>query len=362
MTSDIARIRLHNQQIAHSSFRTPGEVVAWMGAVQAQDFPGGKWAVGLRLPRATDADIERAIADREIVRTWPMRRTLHFVAAADVRWMLDLLAVRQNAGMAGRYRQLGLDDETFRRSGEVIARALSGGKSLSRPQMYRVLRDAGIRTAGGGPLDTGQTRGLHILAYHAQAGLICYGPHHGKQPAFVLLDEWVPNSRLLERDEALAELAARYFTSHGPATITDFAWWSGLTVREARQGIEDARGLAGETIEGQTFWLAAEAQTPKRGSRRAYLLPPFDEFTVAYKDRSAVIDPGHARMASNGGMLWPAIVVGGRVAGTWKRTAAKGAVVVTLKPFGELSESERAAVAKAAAEYGRFLGLPVRVS
>jgi len=205
---DIARLRLRNQQIAQHDLRTPAELASHLGAVQAQDFAGGKWAIGLRLPNATEADIEGAIADRTIVRTWPMRGTLHFVPAADVRWMLALTALRVVAGQAGRYRQLELDERVFDAARDVLVKALSGGKELTRQAIYRLLEEAGIRLEGGGPLDTGQIRGLHILAYHAQTGLICYSRHQGKQPTFALLDEWVPQTRSLERDEANASSEA----------------------------------------------------------------------------------------------------------------------------------------------------------
>src|SRR5438132_5983799 len=227
---NIARLRLRNQQIAQQDFRTPAEVVAYLGALQAQDFAGGKWAIGLRLPNASEADIEGAVADRTIVRTWPMRGTLHFVPAADVRWMLALMASRVVAGSAGRYRSLGLDERTLERGGEALAIALAGRRSLTRPELYRVLDEAGIRSADG--------RGLHIIAHHAQTGLVCFASHAGKQPTFVLLDERVPPATMLDRDEALAELAKRYFTSHGPASLQDFAWWSGLPLRDVRAGAE----------------------------------------------------------------------------------------------------------------------------
>ncbi|TMB64232.1 MAG: winged helix DNA-binding domain-containing protein [Chloroflexi bacterium] len=185
---DIVRLRLRNQQIAQQDFRTPAELVSHLGAVQAQDFSGGKWAIGLRLPNATEAAIEQAIADQKIVRTWPMRRTLHFVPAEDVRWMLALTATRAEAKSAARRRQLELDDRTLALSKDVLLRALSCGKQRTRQAIYGLLVAAGIRLEGGGPLDSGQPRGLHILAYHAQTGLICYGRHQGKQPAFALLD------------------------------------------------------------------------------------------------------------------------------------------------------------------------------
>jgi len=328
--------------------------------VQSQDYAAGKWAIGLRLANATDADIEQAIADRAIVRTWPMRRTLHFVAAADVRWMLALTATRADAGFASRYRQLELDGDTFKRSAEALIKALSGGRSLARPALHRVLQEAGIATAGGGPLDSGQTRGLHILGHHAMTGLICYGPHQGKQPSFVLIDEWVPKSRTLSREEALAELAKRYFTSHGPATVQDFVWWSGLTVRDAKLGIELAGGaLVEETIDGRDYWLAPSPVPVRKRSSAAYLLPPWDEYTVAYRDRSAVVAPEHAGLAQSGGLFRPIIVVNGRVVGTWKASVDKGAVSVTPTPFDNAEGGDEDAFTAAARRYAKFLSLPL---
>src|SRR2546425_5536683 len=192
---NIVRLRLRNQQIAQQDFRPPAELVSHLGAVQAQDSAGGKWAIGLRLPNASEADIKAAIADRTTARTWPMRGPLHFVPAVDVRWMLALMATRVVAGSTGRYRSLGLDERTLERGGEALAIALAGRRPLTRPELYRALDEAGVRSADG--------RGLHIIAHHAQKGLICFASHAGKQPAFALLGEWVPGARTLERDEAL---------------------------------------------------------------------------------------------------------------------------------------------------------------
>ncbi|MBI1879200.1 MAG: AlkZ family DNA glycosylase [Chloroflexi bacterium] len=195
---DIAQYRLYHQQIATTKFKKPSQVVSWLGAMQAQDYAGAKWSAGLRLPDATDADIEQAIADKTIIRTWPMRGTLHFVAAEDARWLLKLLTPRIIAQTAGRYRQLELDEATFARSKELFAQALQGGKQLTRNEMLQLLEKASISTAG--------QRGYHILGRSAQDGLICFGAPQGKQQTFTLLDEWAPATKSLERDEALAEL------------------------------------------------------------------------------------------------------------------------------------------------------------
>jgi hypothetical protein len=358
-TSDITWYRLHYQQIVAAQAKDPGGVVARLGALQAQDYPGAQWSIGLRLPDgAVEADIERAVADRSIVRTWPMRGTLHFVAAADVRWMLELLTPRVLAGSAARQRQLGLDDAIFARSKELFAQALAGGKQLTREEMYQTLERGGISPAG--------QRGYHLLWRNAQEGLICFGSHTGKQPTFTLLDEWIPGARHWEREEALAELARRYFTGHGPATMHDFCWWSGLLTADAKAGLEMAKPhLMPETVDGKVYWMSRGTPDAVAASRHAapsvFLLPGFDEYLLGYTDRRAALDPLHAPkiVPGNNGMFMATLVIDGRVAGTWKRTLRKQAVTVMGLPFAALSDAEERAIAVAAQRYGRFLGLPV---
>jgi hypothetical protein len=354
---DIAHRRLHNQAIAPAGMATPGAVVKQLGAVQAQDYLGALWAVGLRTQQAVEADVEQAIANGEIVRTWPMRGTLHFVAPEDVRWMLALLTPRIIARAARRHNQLELDEAIFARSEALFAKALQGGKQLTRPQMMDVLEQADISTKG--------QRGYHILGWAAQNGLICLGPRQGKQDTFVWLADWVPETKPLNRDEALAELAHRYFTGHGPATIQDFMWWSGLPAAKARAGPEMVETrLAQEVVDGQTYWFLPSRTTPKAASPTAYLLPAFDEYLLGYKDRRAVLDPAHATKVVPGanGMFKPLIVVDGRVVGTWKRTLRKTKVLVKFDPFESLSPAQMEAAAAAAEPYGRFLGLPVELN
>ena len=343
--------RLHNQQLVSTQFNTPAEVVAWFGAVLSQDYPGGKWAIGLRLPGTSDRDIEAAIADRGIIRTWPMRGTLHFVAAADIRWMLEVLTPRVVAGAASRHRQLELDDATFARSRDVLAAALQGGKTLSRPAMYHTLEAAGISTEG--------QRGIHILGRLAQEGLICFASHEGKQPAFALLDEWAPDAPRLERDAALVELARRYFTSHGPATVQDFSWWSGLTLKDAQSGMEAVRGeFERAEVNGAIYWMPPELRAPAVDSPHALLLPAYDEYTVAYKDRSAILGPAAARREdASSEALQPVMVIDGQVRGTWKRKLKRDSVNLSFSPFSALDEAEREALSAAAERYANHLAL-----
>jgi Winged helix DNA-binding domain len=306
------------------------------------------------LPNATEADVERALAARTIVRTWPMRGTLHFVAAADVRWILELLTPRIVAGSAGRNKQLELDDAVFARSRDAFINALQGGRQLSRQAMYAVLEAAQISTAG--------QRGLHILWRLAQDQLICFGARAGKQQTFALLDEWVPAARSLERDEALAELAERYFTGHGPATLEDFVWWSGLKIADARAGLAMAASrLAQDIVDTRVYWMAQDVPAVRSVSPNAFLLPGFDEFLLGYRDRSAALDPRDAQKVHPGGngMFSPTIVLYGRVAGTWKRTLKRDAVAIEASPFSPLSKADKQKLATVVESYGNFLDMAV---
>jgi hypothetical protein len=351
----IAQQRLRTQRLTGPGFAAPADVVTWFGAVQAQDYPGALWALGLRTKGATEASVEQAIANRAIVRTWPLRGTLHFVAPEDVRWMLTHFAPRTVARAASRFKQLELDARVLAKGAAIVVKALEGGRQVTRPRLLALLERAGIATVGN--------RGIHVLWKCAHDGLICFGARDGKQPTFALLDEWVPRGRTLDRDEALAELARRYFTSHAPATLQDFTWWSGLSAADARRAVEAAGAgtphLAAGTAAPRT---AAHSTSARRTPHRPYvlLLPPYDEYTVAYRDRSAALDPKHVAAARNG-IFWPTIVLDGRIAGTWKRRLDRDRVAIALQTFAKLSGASARLVAREADRYGRFLGRPARV-
>jgi len=322
-----------------------------MGGMQGQDFPGAKWSVGLRLPQATDADIDRAIDRGKIIRTWPMRGTLHIVAAADVRWILSLTSPGNIAGSLRRRQALELDDKTLFRCREVFAKTLQGGKQKSRDEMYAALENAGISTAG--------QRGYHILWNAALHGLICFAATTNKEQTFALLDEWVAPAKAKPRDEALAELALRYFTSHGPVTLADFIWWSGLSAGEARAGFEAIKSnLVQETANKQTYWMPSDITLPNN-SASGFVLPGFDEYLLGYKDRSAVLDSTHADKVCPGGngVFASTIVINGRVVGTWKRAIKKSSVEIIASPFSPLKKTERRAFDEAAERYAAFMSL-----
>jgi hypothetical protein len=347
--ADILGLRLARQGLARAAFTRPEDVVAWFGAVQAQDYLGSLWALGLRLREATEAQVEAAETRRAIVRTWPMRGTLHFVAAADARWMTRLLAPRVIAKHSARWkREFGVDARLVARADEVVTRALEGGKRLSRESLYEALESRRMRTS--------DSRGLHLLLCLAMRGRVCLAGREGKQHTFALLDEWLPESPEPEGEAALAELARRYFTSHGPATLRDFAWWTGLTSKEAHAAVGAAGdALSRHTIDGVHYWLGGEAPVTVKQTRKpdVRLLPAYDEYTVAYHDRSLIVE-GRAP-ASKMSRLSPALLIDGRVAGTWKRTLAGKDVKVEAIPTRRLSAAETVSLRKAVAAFGEFL-------
>jgi len=356
IASDIAHLRLYRQRIVEGKFERAEQAVAWFGAMQAQDQASVKWAVGLRCGDTTAAMIEQEIVKKAIVRTWLMRGTLHLVALSDLRWMLTLLGPRLIANSARRYRQLDLDDKTFSRSGDALATALQGGQPLTRTEILLALDRAGIFTDG--------QRGYHILRRAGLEGLICFGPRQDKQETFVLLDKWLPHSKQMDRDEALAELAGRYFNSHGPATLQDFVWWSGLPVADARAGLETAKTrLHQETIEGQIYWLAQNQSSSTTPAPTVFLLPAYDEYFLGYKDRRAVLDANYDKqVVSSNGVFRPMIVIDGQIVGIWKQRLKKETVVITPSPFNSLTFAENQALQMAADRYGAFLGLSVALA
>lgn len=353
--SAISLTRLSSQRISQADFKTAASVVSWMGAMQAQDYTGGLWAVALRTPHLTLADVEKAIDDREIVRTWPMRGTLHFVASEDIRWMLALLAPRILAGSTSRLRQLDLDDTIIQAAGDILQTELSGGKRMTRKEIFTLFENHGIASAN--------QRGIHILGHLAQQGLLCLGTHDGKQPTFTLLEEWLRPAPAYTREEALQMVATRYFKSHGPANLKDFAGWGHLKISDAKLAIELADSvITKETIDGIDYWLDSST-THGMHDNAIHLLPGFDEYVLGYKDRSAIMHSDHMKIIVPGGngVFLPTIVENGQVIGTWKRTLRAKDVRIQLVPFQPLSSIQQEKIAVSAKRFGDFLGLPTAI-
>jgi Winged helix DNA-binding domain len=356
--SDIRLWRLRTQRVtgpARRRFGSVHEAVSFMGAVQSQDYLAAKWAVGQRVRSCTDATFDEAFSRGEILRTHVLRPTWHFVSPADLRWMLALSAPHVNALLAYHSRQQGLDRRLFARSNLAIAQALQGGNHLTRDELGEVLGGANI----GGSL----VRRTHILLNAELEGVVCSGPLRGKLHTYALLDERVPRgARLPTRDEALAALAGRFFLSHGPATLRDYVWWSGLTVADAKAGVETATPrLAREIVAGTTYFFEDRDVPRLRDDGAMHLLPNFDEYLVAYVDRDALLDPRHrSKLTTRDNVLFQNVIVhDGRVVGTWRRTLKKDTVSVATDLLIRFGAAERQALAAAIARYARFLGRKV---
>jgi len=359
--SDLRRLRLHSHGLAlDARALAPGGVHGAVAAterllaVQAQDYPAAKWALGVRSPGTTRAHVEEAVDAGLIVRSWPMRGTLHLVPARDLHWMLNLSTRRLVQGAKTRHAQLGLTQDILESARAVACEALSGGRELSRADFLALLASHGI--------DTSAQRGYHMIWFLAQTGTLCWGRQVGTQQVLVLLDEWVRDPRRLEGDEALGEFALRYFAGHGPATLADFAGWSQLTLTDARIGLAVARPHLAEFVcDDVSYFLPADADAdaPLRQRSDALLLPGFDEYFLGYRDRRAIVDAADELLVVPGknGIILPLVVAGGRIVGTWRKQASVRAVGLTPAPFTAFTARQQAGLSRSVRDYGTFLGL-----
>lgn len=364
LTADEAMaLRMRALLLAGHGFTTPGQVVEWFGAMQAQDVASGHWSFGVRLPGLTEADVTRATEDRQIVRTWPMRGTIHFVPPADARWMLEVTGARQLRGLGPRWGRLGIDETMVRRASEVLAEVLAGGRVLTRAQCLEALTEAGLEPVG--------QRGYHYLWWSSQVGVTVIGPQRGKEQTFALLDDWVPQSREVERVEGLTILAERYLRSHGPATLKDFAGWIGMPMSDARAGVV-ALGDRVVTVDvGGVPMLALAASLAERSaldshplldSHRVVVLPGFDEYLLGFKDRALMAESATmaAVIPGGNGIFRNTIVVGGRVRATWTRSVRATRVAVEVLTLGgwRPTRAQQDGVAARFDGFAAFLGLP----
>ena len=357
MTS-VAERRLRAQRLVGRRFMSAVEAVSAFAAVQAQDFPAALWAVGQRTRGATAASLGRQFDDGAILRTHILRPTWHFVLPDDVGWMLALTAPRLRKRLATRWRQLDLDEPTIARAQEAFSLAIGRDGARTRPELAEALDALGIERAG--------QRMAHLLLAAEIDGVLISGSRRGKSFTWTRLEDRAPSSPPLERDTALARLATRYYTSHGPATLADLVWWSGLSTADARNAVSAAgRALARETIDDVDVWSAAATTDAPFERPVAHLLPNFDEYTVAYRDRSAVLAaarPFDASIFSFGSVLANVVLVDGLVRGAWRRTLRANEVKLEVTLLDRFSRAESEALDRAVAEFGRFLGRDVDVA
>src|SRR5688572_3851501 len=275
----VAAERLRNQSITPPRLRRAADVVAWLGAVQAQEYEPAKWGLGLRMAGAVDATVERAFEEGRILRTHLMRPTWHFVTPADIRWMLDLTGARVQRVMAPYNRHLELDAPTMTRGMKIIERALGDRQYLTRVELAERLQRQGLTMAG--------MRLAHLAMHAEQEGVICSGPRRGKKFTYALVAERAPDAPRLSRDESIARLTLRFFTSHAPATVRDFVWWSGLPTADAKRGLEMIEARR-EEVDGEIYWTSGRTLPSMARPPLAHLLPIYDEYVVAYRRRVAV--------------------------------------------------------------------------
>ena len=358
MPSDIATRRLHTQGLVNRPFASAADAVAWLGAVQAQDYSGAKWALGQRVRGLTEKELDRLYDVGAILRTHVMRPTWHFVLPVDIRWLLELTTPRVKAATATYDRRLEIDQPLLRQSHAAMEAALARGP-LTRPELQARLAETGILTD--------IQRMGHLLMHAELDRVIISGPRRGKKMTYAPFDERVPaGGSPASREEKLAELTRRYFTSHGPAQLQDFSWWSGLTMADGRRGLEIVGGeLRQEQIGDKTYWCAA---APTRSSARrlvVHLLPNYDEYLVSYRDRTAALDraPDFAETPFPlGGLLGNVVTVNGQVHGGWWRRRGAGTVVVEVARLQHLSQAERLGLERAAQSLARFSGVTVTIA
>jgi hypothetical protein len=351
-TNDLLRYRLFNQQIAATQFKKPEEIVNWMVAMQAQEYAMAKWAIGLRLQNSTDDIVEKAFTSGAILRTHLMRPTWHFVTPNDIRWLLKLTAPRVEALNAFTYRQQELDANTFKRSNDIIAKTLEGGKQLTRTELQEALKKKKI---------IADSVRLSCLMMKAELeGIICSGARKGKQFTYALLEERVPAAKPFDRKEALREFAIRYFTSRGPATVKDFATWSGLSMAGAKEGTAMLPAdFVHEKINDQDYIFIPASFNGDSKIQSSFLMPDYDEYGMSYKDRNALFSaakPDLTQFKGENPIFNRMIVLNGRIEGTWKRFIKSNTINIETVPFGPLSKTKQQALTKAVKNYCAFVG------
>jgi hypothetical protein len=353
----MGRLRLASHGLLVPGFDGVPEAVRGMGAIQAQDLQSALWAVGVRVPGAGLSDVRRALDDGAVVRSWPMRGTLHLLAPEDLQWILNITTARMVQGTAGRHRQLEITSGDVEKCREVALGVVDGGRAASREELFAAFEAAGQATKA--------QRGIHLLWMLCQSASLVLGPLESNQQKFVAFDRWITSSRDLGREKGIAELLLRYLRGHGPATLRDFAWWSSIPLTEVRRALPE---VSGELVElehdGTQYWLSPEAAAllddGVPGQRTVLALPGFDEFVLGYTDRSIVLPPEHAQKIVPGGngVFKKAIVAGGEVTGTWARQGNGQPAAVVPVPFDDTKPLGPAALAgfrRAAERYGRFL-------
>lgn len=351
------RRRMLTQRLASAPAATAGDVVRTLLAVQCQDAPLAAWSLGLRSRAGTYAAVLAEQDTAAFVRTHVLRPTWHYVAAEDLRWLLELTSARIQSSMAARHRQLELDARTVDRGLGALGELLADRGALTRKQIGPLLAAQGLPGPG--------ERVGHLLLLAELRGLVCSGPLAGREHTYALLEQTLPvvPDPPADRDEALGRLVGRFFSGHGPAGVGDLLRWAAVNKGEIRRGLDIVGdGLEHWELDGEAVWF--DPATPPRMSRpdRAHLLPTFDEVVLTYAHTGFPRPAGHPRGAdrlspaeAGGGM----VVCDGHDVGTWKRTVRAATCTVDLELAPGLDDGRRAAVDAAAQRLADFVGLPL---
>jgi hypothetical protein len=347
---DITGIRLANQQISYRKFDSVKDLIGYMGAFQSQDYTMAKWAVGLRLKEGDESTINEALERGEILRTHLLRPTWHFVSPDNLRWMLELTASRIKSSMSSRNKQLELTKEIFKKSNKIISEALAVNNHLTREELIKLLNKEKIKTD--------QNRASHLLAEAELTGLICSGVPKGNKITYALLEERVKTYNTLTKDQSLVKLAGTYFMSRGPASLEDFAWWSGLNLTLARKALEMIYSeINSFKINSKTYWFMKSSFKFPVQSDKLFLLPTYDEFIISYKNRSAILSSDlHRGIISTNGIFRAPVVYNGKVIGIWKRNIIKNNVNLEINCFKHPGKKINQLIEYEAERYSRFLG------
>jgi hypothetical protein len=353
--SEISLKRLIAQKIIEPQFQSAKEVVQWLGAIQAQDYYMAKWAIGSRMAHATDQLIEDSINKGEIIRTHVMRPTWHFVPAEDIRWMLALTATHIKASIKSYQTKLGLSENIFQRTNDIIGKVLRGNNFLTRTEIVAELKKKKVAADN--------LQATHIMFEAELNCIVCNGPMRGKQFTYALIDERVRPTKSISREEGLYRLAKKYFTSHGPATIQDFAWWSGLSAADSKLSIELIKdNFASEKIENKVYWFDSSISIKNFRQTAPLFLPAFDEFMISYTDRSASLDSKYSKIILVGnGIFRPIIVLDGKVIGIWLRTIKKNYMEITTHFFSSKQKLKKDEIASLLEPYSKFLNLKLKI-
>lgn len=348
--SELLKIRLYNQLLIEHSFKEPSEIVSWMGAMQAQAFEMAKWAIGVRLKNSTVGSVEKALNSAQIIRTHILRPTWHFVSAEDIHWMFELSNPRVKPIYISYCKMSGIDESIISKTNKMMEKLFENEKHLTKNEIGEALENRKIKI---------EPQLLNAIISRAEMeGIICNGKIKGNKQSFTLLHEWVPKKNSISKEEALERLARKFFTSHAPASLQDFAWWSGLTATECKRALELIKhDFVSETINERIVWLKNDTQIVETTELSNLLLPPFDEFVVSYKDRSEIIEKNHyGKVMTKNGLFDPTIMYNGEIIGSWKKTTKKNKFEIDLSFFEKTSKKKQDLYKKELVRLNAFWG------